>query len=116
MRFEHFFEDEDNVYLLLELCENQTLADLMRRRWFLTEFEAAYYMKQIINGLKYMHRVGRVLHRDLKLGNLFLDKNMQIKIGDFGLATKLNKDVELRSSICGTPNYMAPEILMAAGE
>lgn len=55
-----------------------------------------------------------VLHRDLKLGNLFLDHNMQLKIGDFGLATKLKGEVDLRASICGTPNYMAPEILLAA--
>ena len=55
----------------------------------------------------------RILHRDLKLGNCFLDSKMQIKIGDFGLATKLKEDIDLRSSICGTPNYMAPEILTA---
>jgi len=57
-----------------------------------------------------------ILHRDLKLGNLFLDSKMQIKIGDFGLATQLASEVDLRASICGTPNYMAPEILMAAEE
>jgi serine/threonine protein kinase len=54
-----------------------------------------------------------VLHRDLKLGNLFLDEKLQIKIGDFGLATQLSQSVDLRASICGTPNYMAPEILIA---
>ena len=54
-----------------------------------------------------------MLHRDLKLGNLFLDSKMQVKIGDFGLSTQLRGEVDLRSSICGTPNYMAPEILEA---
>eukprot|EP00347_Sterkiella_histriomuscorum_P022648 403337684 len=117
VKFEHFFEDEENVYMLLELCENQTLADLMRKRWFLSEFEVRYYLKQLICGLNYMHSSPfNVLHRDLKLGNLFLDKNMQLKIGDFGLATKLKGEIDLRSSICGTPNYMAPEILQAAQE
>ncbi len=57
-----------------------------------------------------------ILHRDLKLGNLFLDSKMQLKIGDFGLATQLTSEIDLRASICGTPNYMAPEILMAAGD
>lgn len=112
VKFEHFFEDENNVYILLELCPNQTLGDLLRRRWCLTEFECRYYLKQIISAVKYMHSK-RVLHRDLKLGNFFLNSKMQIKIGDFGLATKLKKELDLRSSICGTPNYMAPEILAA---
>ena len=86
VKFEHFFEDESNVYILLEICQNQTLADLMRRRWYLTEFEARYYLKQIISAVRYLHQQ-RILHRDLKLGNLFLDSKMHIKIGDFGLAT-----------------------------
>lgn len=51
------------------------------------------------------------MHRDLKLGNLFLNDNMEVKMGDFGLATKLEYLGEKRKTICGTPNYIAPEIL-----
>jgi len=47
----------------------------------------------------------------LKLGNLFLGEEMKIKIGDFGLASKLEFEGEKRRTICGTPNYIAPEIL-----
>ena len=47
----------------------------------------------------------------LKLGNLFLNEKMEIKLGDFGLATKLEFDGEKKKTICGTPNYIAPEIL-----
>lgn len=53
----------------------------------------------------------RIIHRDLKLGNLFLSEKMEIKLGDFGLATKLEFDGEKKRTICGTPNYIAPEIL-----
>ena len=62
--------------------------------------------------LKYLHR-RRVIHRDLKLGNLFLDADVRLKIGDFGLAAQLEHDNEKRRTICGTPNYIAPEILEA---
>ncbi|CDW83101.1 protein kinase domain protein [Stylonychia lemnae] len=117
VKFEHFFEDEENVYMVLELCQNQTLADLLRRRQFLSEFETRYYIKQIISALKYLHNAPlRILHRDLKLGNIFLDSKMQVKLGDFGLATQLIQDNDLKQSICGTPNYMAPELIMAIGD
>ena len=65
---------------------------------------------QIINALKYLH-AHRVIHRDLKLGNLFINEKMEIKLGDFGLATKLDFDGERKRTICGTPNYIAPEVL-----
>ena len=52
----------------------------------------------------------RVIHRDLKLGNLFLTDKMQVKCGDFGLAAKLDFDGERRRTVCGTPNYIAPEV------
>lgn len=53
----------------------------------------------------------KVIHRDLKLGNLFLSDKMELKLGDFGLATKLEFDGERKRTICGTPNYIAPEVL-----
>jgi polo-like kinase 1 len=108
--FEHVFEDQENVYILLEICTNQTMNELLKRRKRLTELEVQCYTVQIINAMKYLH-ANRVIHRDLKLGNLFLSEKMEIKIGDFGLATKLEFDGEKKRTICGTPNYIAPEVL-----
>ena len=60
--------------------------------------------------MKYLHS-NRVIHRDLKLGNLMLNDKMEVKVCDFGLATKLEFDGERKRTICGTPNYIAPEVL-----
>jgi len=103
-----------NCYILLELCHNQSMNELIKRRRRLTEPEVLYYMMQLIDGTNYMHGTN-VIHRDLKLGNLFLDRNMGMKIGDLGLATKLSHEGEKRKTICGTPNYIAPEIIDGKG-
>ena len=110
VNFEHYFEDSENVYLLIEICQNQTLNDLLKRRKKLTELEVQCYTIQIIKALKYLHS-HRIIHRDLKLGNLFINEKMELKVGDFGLATKLEFDGERKRTVCGTPNYIAPEIL-----
>ena len=110
VEFEHYFEDSENVYLLIEICHNQTLNELLKRRKKLTELEVQCYAHQIIKALQYLHS-HRVIHRDLKLGNLFISEKMEIKVGDFGLATKLEFDGERKRTVCGTPNYIAPEIL-----
>ena len=108
--FEHNFEDEKNVYILLEICRHQTLNELYKRRKTLTEIEVQCYIIQLIKGLQYLHS-HKIIHRDLKLGNLFLTDKMELKIGDFGLATKLDYDGEKKRTVCGTPNYIAPEVL-----
>ena len=108
--FEHYFEDTENVYILLEMCQNQTLNELLKRRKRLTEIEVQCYIVQLIKALKYLHS-HRVIHMDLKLGNLFLTEKMELKVGDFGLATKLDFEGERKRTVCGTPNYIAPEIL-----
>ena len=110
MRFDTYFEDDDNVYIVLDLCENQSLMELLRRRKRLTEEETKYYILQILGAIKYLH-CNLVIHRDLKLSNVFIAKGMDVKIGDFGLAAKLNSPTQKRTTICGTPNYLAPEIL-----
>jgi len=113
--YKHFFEDRTNCYILLELCHNQSMNELMKRRKRLTEPEASFIMNQMIEAVEYMHDQN-VIHRDLKLGNLFLDKNMNIKVGDLGLATRLDTPEEKRKTICGTPNYIAPEVIKGTKE
>ena len=110
VKFEHFFEDPENVYILLELCPNQTLSELVQRRKRLTEIETQCYLLQLILALQYLHK-HKIIHRDIKLGNLFLNEKLEIKLGDFGLASKLEFEGERKRTICGTPNYIAPEIL-----
>jgi serine/threonine protein kinase len=67
--------------------------DLLKKRKVLSEAEVRYYMYQLLDGIRYMHRKS-IIHRDLKLGNLFLTKDLTLKIGDFGLAASLKHDGE----------------------
>lgn len=67
-------------------------------------------MKQLLESLEYLHK-NQVIHRDLKMGNIFLAKNMEMKLGDFGLSAKLEFCEERKRTMAGTPNYIAPEIL-----
>ena len=64
--------------------------------------------------MQYVHS-RKVIHRDLKLGNLFLTDKMQLKVGDFGLAAQVFYQGEKKRTVCGTPNYLAPEVLEAGG-
>lgn len=58
----------------------QSLLELHKRRKAVTEPEARYYMTQLLNGVQYLHN-NRIIHRDLKLGNIFLNDDMEVKIG-----------------------------------
>ena len=114
VQFFRAFSFESSTYLVLELCPNGSLMDMVKRRRGVTEPEVRFYAVQIAGAIKYMHAKG-IIHRDLKMGNVFLDKNMNAKIGDFGLAALLvtGRDMQTirRTTLCGTPNYIAPEIL-----
>jgi polo-like kinase 1 len=110
VQFQDVFEDKENYYVLMELCQNNTMLELVKRRKRLTEPETKFYMLQIISAIQHIHD-SKTIHRDLKLGNLFLNSRLEIKIGDFGLAASLAYDGEKKKTICGTPNYIAPEIL-----
>uniref|UniRef100_A0A8C8CAE1 Serine/threonine-protein kinase PLK n=1 Tax=Oncorhynchus tshawytscha TaxID=74940 RepID=A0A8C8CAE1_ONCTS len=114
VKFSHHFEDQDNIYIFLELCSRKSLAHIWKARHTLTDPEVRYYLRQIISGLKYLHNRG-ILHRDLKLGNFFVNENMELRLGDFGLAAKLEKVEQRKKTICGTPNYLAPEVLNRQG-
>nr|XP_040149250.1 serine/threonine-protein kinase PLK4 isoform X3 [Ictidomys tridecemlineatus] len=106
----NYFEDNNYVYLVLEMCHNGEMNRYLKnRRKPFSENEARHFMHQIITGMLYLHSHG-ILHRDLTLSNLLLTRNMNIKIADFGLATQLTMPHEKHYTLCGTPNYISPEI------
>ena len=110
---EHFTYN-DTQYLIFEFCENRDLSHLIDKRKKLKEIEVQYYITQLIQALIHLHD-RNIVHRDLKLGNIFLTGKMELKLGDFGLAKKLSFPDEKISERVGTPAYMAPEILENMG-
>ncbi|XP_074650005.1 serine/threonine-protein kinase PLK4-like [Tubulanus polymorphus] len=107
-----YFEDANYVYLVLEICHNGELYRYLKQHCkILSEDEARHFLRHIVDGLLYLHS-HRILHRDLTLANLLLTKDMEVKIADFGLATQLEVPDEKHFTMCGTPNYISPEIAM----
>ena len=86
--------------------------EMHKRRKTVTEPELRYFVRQIANACCFLH-ANKIVHRDLKLGNLFLNDNMELKVGDFGLATRF--EGKRKMTLCGTPNYIAPEVLTKKG-
>jgi len=81
------------------------LLELHKRRRTITEPECRYFIQQVALACAYLHRA-QVIHRDLKLANLFLNDAMEIKVGDFGLATKLDYDGERKLYAYASLNYV----------
>ena len=110
-----YFEDSKNTYIVLELCPNQSIKELVRKKGSLSENETASILRGVISGVVYLHD-NRIIHRDLKLENFLIGKDGKIKIADFGLSTKLDFDDQRRFTVCGTPNYLSPEILNSSNK
>lgn len=109
-----FFEDVNFVYLVLELAHNGELHRYLRdHKKIMNEIEAATILKQVVDGLLYLHS-HRIVHRDISLSNLLLTADMKVKIADFGLATLDQPGGEKHMTLCGTPNYISPEVASRA--
>jgi serine/threonine protein kinase len=110
---------ESTLYsqLICELIEGESLRAFAQKQPFhrLQEGLARNFYQQVVEGVTYCHE-RLVVHRDLKLENLLLDRSQEnVKIIDFGFAAQTtSKDVKLRA-FCGTPSYMAPEIIRGEG-
>lgn len=108
------FCDDYNLYMLLELCAFKSLKELQENRGTITEIECRFFLHGILNGIRYLHQL-KIVHRDLKLSNVFLGDNLCVKIGDFGLAARITAPDRLLYSTCGTANYFSPEIVKNTG-
>ncbi|RNF06658.1 putative serine/threonine protein kinase [Trypanosoma conorhini] len=105
-------ESDNHYYLVLEYVPGGELFDKIVKAKRFDENTARRYFHQLIAGMHYCHSRG-FAHRDLKPENLLLDANGTLKISDFGLSNR-QQDV-LLETVCGTPNYVAPEVLMERG-
>ncbi|KAF8031016.1 hypothetical protein BT93_D0263 [Corymbia citriodora subsp. variegata] len=104
------------IYIVLELVTGGELFDKISSRGRLKEDEARKYFQQLINAVDYCHSRG-VFHRDLKPENLLLDASGTLKVSDFGLSAlpQQVRDDGLLHTTCGTPNYVAPEVINNKG-
>lgn len=104
------FDEEDGVYLVLELAAEGELFNWIVMKQKLTEAEARKVFVQLFQGVKYLHE-RNIVHRDIKPENILLtDKNLSVKLADFGLG-KIIGEESFTTTLCGTPSYVAPEIL-----
>ena len=102
-------ETPQHIFIIMEYCEGQDIMDYILTRNRLSEDESLKYFQQLINALYYLHSQN-ITHRDIKIDNLLLDRNLDLKLIDFGLSTKYRDD-KLLNQPCGTVVYAAPEVL-----
>jgi polo-like kinase 1 len=107
--YDHF-EDDFNLYLVLELCPHASVKKLLANRTYLSEAESANVLCQVLDALLYCHQQ-LVVHRDLKLDNFLIGHDGRIKVADFGISRRLQSEGERRHSVCGTIGYISPEML-----
>ncbi|KAI2816128.1 hypothetical protein CBS63078_10520 [Aspergillus niger] len=104
------FDESDGVYLVLELAPEGELFNLIISQQKFSESETRCIFIQLFEGLKYLHDRG-IIHRDIKPENILVaNKELTVKLGDFGLAKIIGED-SFTTTLCGTPTYVAPEIL-----
>ncbi|KAJ2359388.1 serine/threonine protein kinase [Coemansia sp. RSA 2618] len=105
------FREADYLYLVLDLATDGELFDEILRREFLSEDDSRKVMLQLLLAIRHLHRMG-IVHRDIKLENILLSdrQSLRLKLADFGLAKILGEQMFMKT-VCGTPMYVAPEVL-----
>ena len=106
------FEDDKYILIIMEYINGGNLFSFVKKRRKLSEKISKFLFKQIILGLQHIHS-HNIVHRDVKLENILIDLNNTIKICDFGIGRVLSNPDDLLYDQCGTPMYMAPEILFS---
>lgn len=115
VRLIEIFDEEDMLYLVMEIMNGGELFDRIVEKESYSEKEAAETIRPIVDAVRYCHDLD-IIHRDLKPENLLYstaDETQIIKISDFGLARFV--DNEFATTACGTPGYVAPEIVTGKG-
>jgi aurora kinase len=113
IRLYGYFEDQKYLYLILELADRETLYSVLQSSKTLSELQACKYIFDIASALAYLHgQRPPIVHRDIKPENVLLVQGMA-KLGDFGSSNTVDKIK--RETMCGTPEYLAPEMILKVG-
>lgn len=110
------YNTRDSVYFTLELMEGGELLARIQKKHYLSEDISKFFFYQMCHAIEYLHK-RKITHRDLKPDNILLattDDRTLLKISDFGLS-KLVKNNSVLKTLCGTPLYVAPEVLLTEG-
>jgi serine/threonine protein kinase len=114
IKLHNHFEDDRFFYLILELAEGGTLFKHSSKTRGLDEAQVAQFMREVAIGVYYLHHKDPpIIHRDIKPENILLDANNVAKLGDFGWSNFYTE--EQRQTLCGTPEYLAPEMISKSG-
>jgi protein-serine/threonine kinase len=116
VRLQYAFQNSEKLFILTEYMQGGELYFHLRREGYFNENRSRFYACEIILALEYLHK-NKIIYRDLKPENILLDKTGHVKLTDFGLSkviTEADKD-EKAYTLCGTPEYLAPEILLEGG-
>ncbi|KAI4344139.1 hypothetical protein L6164_011405 [Bauhinia variegata] len=114
VRLQEVLASQTKIYIILEFVMGGELYDKIVQQGKLSETESRRYFQQLIDAVAHCHSKG-VYHRDLKPENLLLDAGGNLKVSDFGLSALSQQGVCLLHTTCGTPNYVAPEVLSNRG-
>lgn len=113
IRLLEVFETKKHILLVMEYASGGDLLHFVRNVGKLPEYDTKHIFRQVLYGLAHCHWRS-VMHRDIKLDNILLDSKSNIKICDFGIAKIIGRGVKVREQ-CGTPAYLAPEIMNEEG-
>lgn len=116
VNFYYSFVEKNNLYLVMEFIPGGDIFSLLQNVGCLSEEHTKVYAAQIVKALQFL-RQNQIIHRDLKPDNILINELGMLKLADFGLSyfgasVKITKDSENKSQVVGTPDYMAPEIIM----
>jgi serine/threonine protein kinase len=114
VRLNYAFQDSKRLYFITEFLQGGELFFHLRRNSGYKEKAVRFYMCQILLALEYMHN-NNYIYRDLKPENILIDKEGNIKLTDFGLSKIMPPDEKITYTMCGTAEYLAPEILFGKG-